>query len=94
MLVLSILLYSTHAFLCAQCPNEEAFVNHGWALHKEQNFQRILKEKLCEFHQEIGRDLVLDDSESYISAFSYDYYIIMWIQDWDRISTKKDEMTL
>ncbi len=91
-LLLFFLLFSVNVLACEKCPNEAAFHHHGWVIHNENDFHRILEQKLCEFTPQIGEDLVLDDAESYISAFSYNYYMIMWIEIWDRVSTAKDEM--
>jgi hypothetical protein len=91
-ILLSILFCCVNAFSCERCPNEKAFWDTGWVVHSGQDFDRILKEKLNELNPEIGTDLVLDDAESYISCFSHDYYLIMWIVIWDRTSTVRDEM--
>jgi len=74
------------------CPNENAFLDNGWIVHSEKDFDQIVEKKLQEFLPEIGKDLVLDDAESYKSDFSHDYYLIMWVVILDRISTVKDEM--
>jgi hypothetical protein len=91
-ILLSILFCSINAFSCDKCPNEEAFCDHGWVIHSGEHFDQILQEKLKEFIPEIGVDLILDDAESYLSDFSHDEYLIMWIVILDRISTVKDEM--
>jgi hypothetical protein len=75
-----------------QCPHDKAFGDNGWIIHNEKDFHLILHEKLNEFIPEIGKDLVLDAAESYISDFSHDYYLIMWVVIWDRVSTERDEM--
>ena len=90
--LLSILVFWVNAYAAEQCPHEKAFCEHGWVINSERDFQMILQEKLEEFTPQIGTDLVLDDAESYISDFSYDYYLIMWVVIWDRVSTVKDEM--
>jgi hypothetical protein len=90
--LLSILLLWVHAAATERCPHEKAFCDNGWIIHNAENFQLILQEKFKEFSAEVGADLVLDDAESYISDFSYDYYLIMWVVIWDRVSTEKDEM--
>ncbi len=74
------------------CPHEKAFVESGWVIHDANRFHLILHEKLKEFVPEFGEDLILDDAESYISAFSHDSYLIMWIVILDRVSTARDEM--
>jgi len=89
---LSILFCFVNACPAEECPNEKAFWDRGWIIHSEKDFDQILKEKLNEFQLEAGTDLVLDDAESYISDFSHDYYLIMWVVIWDRVSTVKDEM--
>lgn len=91
-ILLSILLCFTNADCCDQCPNARVFCDNGWVVHSEKEFYSILTEKLNEFTPQIGGDLVLDDAESYISDYSHDYYLIMWVVIWDRISTVKDEM--
>ncbi len=90
--LLSMLVFFVHAYAAEECPNKKAFCDNGWIMHNDKDFQRILQEKLKEFTAEIGTDLVLDDAESYISDFSYDYYLIMWVVIWDRVSTGQDEM--
>ena len=91
-LLLSILLIVVNAYSSEECPNEQAFKKNGWIIHDANDFQHILAEKLHECRGEIGKDLILDDAESYLSDFSYDYYLLMWIVILDRISTVKDEM--
>ena len=91
-LLLSILCCVVNVYACDQCPNEKDFSAGGWIIHSKKDFDQILKEKLDEFIPEVGTDLVLDDAESYISDFSYDCHLIMWIVIWDRISTERDEM--
>ena len=91
-LLLFILLIFVNAYSSEECPNEQAFQENGWVIHDEKDFHQILAEKLNECIREIGTDLVLDGAESYISDFSYDYYLIMWIVILDRVSTVKDEM--
>lgn len=90
--LLSILVFLVNAYAAGDCPHEKGFCDNGWGIHSEKDFQRILQEKLKEFTPQLGTDLVLDDAESYISDFSYDYYLIMWVVIWDRVSTVKDEM--
>jgi len=92
LVVLSILVFFVHAYAVEECPHEKAFCDNGWVIHNAENFQQILQEKLKEFTPQIGTDLVLDAAESYISDFSCDYYLIMWVVIWDRVSTPKDEM--
>ncbi len=92
LLLLMVLLGCANAYSSEDCPYEKIFREHGWVVHCEDDFDQIVKEKLAEFIPEIGKDLIFDDSESYISDFSHDYYMIMWIVIWDRISTTKDEM--
>lgn len=75
-----------------ECPNLRAFEENGWVIHSEHDFELILTQKLEEFLPEIGTDLVLDNAESYISDFSHDYYLIMWVVIFDRVSTIQDEM--
>lgn len=90
--LLSILICFVNGYAAEKCPHEHAFCENGWVIHCEKDFHRILHEKLKEFTPEIGTDLVVDDAESYISDFSHDYYLIMWVIIWDRVSTIKDEM--
>lgn len=90
--LLSILVLFVNAYAAEQCPHQKAFCDNDWVIHSEKDFQRILQEKLKEFTPQIGTDLVLDDAESYISDFSYDHYLIMWVVIWDRVSTVKEEM--
>lgn len=75
-----------------ECPHETTFCANGWIIHDENDFEQILEQKLSEFIPEVGEDLVLDDAESYKSDYSHDYYLIMWVIIWDRVSTEKDEM--
>lgn len=91
-ILLSVLFCFVNAYSCEQCPNEKAFGDHGWVIHKGIDFDQILEEKLNEYMPEIGMDLVIDDAESYISDFSHDTYLIMWIVILDRVSTDRDEM--
>lgn len=91
-IILTILVFFVNAYSSEKCPNEKAFLDNGWVVHSEKAFNQILEEKLNEFIPEVGIDLVLDDAESYKSDFSHDYYLIMWVVIWDRISTVKDEM--
>lgn len=91
-MLLSILFYFVNSHACEICPNEKAFCDHGWVIHDGTDFVRILGEKLHEFMPEVGKDLVLDDAESYMSHYSHDTYLIMWIVIYDRVSTEKDEM--
>lgn len=91
-ILLSILLCSVDVYSCEKCPNETAFLHHGWVIHSQQHFEEILEEKLSEFMVQYGNDLVLDDAESYVSDFSHDCDMIMWIIILDRVSTTKDEM--
>ena len=81
-----------HAYCSEKCPHEQSFVDDGWIIHCGECFEQILQEKLNEFNPQIGSDLVLDDAESYISDFSHDTYLIMWIVILDRVSTARDEM--
>lgn len=89
-----LIFFFTFAVHChsEECPNVQAFQEHGWVIHSEKEFGRILAQKLDEFLPEVGTDLVLDDAESYISDFSHDYYLIMWVIIFDRVSTRRDEM--
>ncbi len=91
---LALLIYcvNVHAADPCHCPHVKAFRESGWIIHNEKDFYRILDEKLQEFIPEIGGDLVLDVAESYISDFSHDCYLIMWVVIWDRVSTVRDEM--
>ncbi len=91
-ILLSILFYLVNACSAEECPNEKAFLDNGWVIHCEKQFDQILEEKLNEFIPEIGTDLVVDNEASYISDFSHNCYLIMWVVIWDRISTVKDEM--
>lgn len=91
-LILSILVCFTKGYCCDICPHEEAFSAQGWVVHNGKDFVQILQVKLQEFIPEIGSDLVIDDAESYLSDFSHDTYLILWIVILDRVSTAKDEM--
>ena len=91
-ILLIILLCFANAYCSEDCPYEKDFRDNGWVVHSEKDFSQILEEKLNEFLPEVGTDLVLDDAESYISEFSHNYYLIMWVVIWDRISTARDEM--
>ena len=95
-ILLSILLclvnFSSAGQCPVECPNEKTFCDNGWVIHEEQDFEKILQEKLNEFIPEVGTDLVLDDAESYKSDYSHDYYLIMWVMILDRVSTGRDEM--
>lgn len=91
-ILLTVLCCFVNAYSAERCPNEKAFLDNGWVVHSEKDFHRILEEKMNEFIPEIGIDLVLDDAENYKSDFSYDYYLIISIVIWDRISTARDEM--
>lgn len=91
-ILLSILFHVVNGSACEVCPNEKGFCDHGWVIHNGEDFAEILHNKLNEFMPEVGRDLVVDDAESYMSHYSHDTYLIMWIVIFDRISTQKDEM--
>ena len=91
-ILLSLLFCFVHAYASDECPTREAFLDNGWIVHSENDFYSILEDKLNEFLPEIGKDLILDNAESYISDYSHDYYLIMWVVIWDRVSTGKDEM--
>lgn len=91
-IVMSILFCCINAYSSEECPHERAFVDNGWVIHNSNYFDQILQEKLNEFIPEFGADLVLDDAESYISDFSHNTYLIMWIVILDRVSTAKEEM--
>ena len=91
-ILLSIFFCFVTAYSAEECPNQKVFGDHGWVVHRAEDFAQILKEKLNEFTPEVGTELVLDDAESYKSEYSHDYYLIMWVVIWDRISTAKDEM--
>lgn len=80
------------AYVSEACSNEKAFCDSGWIIHSTDDFDQIVKKKLIEFIPEIGTDLVLDHAECYMSDFSHDEYLIMWIVIWDRLSTCNDEM--
>ena len=90
--LLLVLFCAVEGYACERCPNEDAFCKDGWVIHDGKDFDAILLEKLSEFLPEIGGDLVLDDAESYLSDFSHDEYLLMWIIIYDRVSTCKDEM--
>lgn len=91
-ILLAMLFYSGNGWSVEECPNEIAFLDNGWIVHCEKKFHQILEEKLSEFIPEVGTDLVLDNVASYISDFSHDCYLIMWVVIWDRVSTERDEM--
>ena len=91
-LILAGMLYSADGFGAEACPNEKKFVENGWIVHAGEDFDSILKEKLSGFLPEIGHDLVVDFQESYISDFSHDEYMIVWVVIFDRLSTGRDEM--
>ncbi len=91
-ILLFILFCFVNVYASEECPNEKAFLDNGWIVHSEKDFDKILEEKLNEFVPEVGTNLVLDDAESYISDFSHDCYLIMWVMVWDRVSTVRDEM--
>lgn len=90
--LLAILLSLTTISLAAECPHEKAFRDSGWIVHDSGKFHQILHEKRCECLSHSGGDFVLDGAESYISHYSYNSYLIMWIVILDRVSTLKDEM--
>lgn len=92
LLSLFVPLYHVNGCTTEECPNEMAFLDNGWIIHCEKDFDRILKEKLEEYIPQVGMDLVLEYAESYMSDFSHDYYLIMWVEIWDRVSTVRDEM--
>lgn len=91
-MLLSIMFYVVNGNACEICPNEKAFCDHGWIIHNSREFVQILKKKLDEFSPQVGKDLVLDDAESYMSHYSHDAYLILWIVIFDRVSTHRDEM--
>lgn len=91
-IILSSLFFFVNVYACDKCPNEQAFCDSGWVIHRGEEFEQILQNKLSEFTPEIGKDLVLDSAESYLSDFSHDMYLLMWIIVLDRLSTQKDEM--
>ena len=74
------------------CPNETAFRDSGWVVHDGSKFQQILKARLQEFLPQLGKDLVVDSEASYISDYSHDEHMIMWIVVLDRLSTDREEM--
>ena len=92
LLFLAILCSCAAGYASEKCPHETAFLEDGWVIHSENDFHQILEEKLVEFLPEMGEDLVLDHAEFYLSEFSHDNYLIMWIVIWDRVSTTTDEM--
>jgi len=89
---LSVLFYFAQAHCAGECPHEQSFKESGWVIHSGEFFDQILQEKLQEFIPQVGSDLILDNAESYISDFSHNTYLIMWIVIFDRVSTSKDEM--
>lgn len=91
-ILMSILLYAAAVDVLAECPNQKAFMDSGWVVHDGQNFHQILEKRLNEFLPQVGTDLVLDHAEFYISDYSHDHYLIMWVVIWDRLSTVRDEM--
>ncbi len=91
-IILSLLFCFAQAHAWEECPNIPAFLDSGWIVHSEEDFDQIQEEKLHEFLPELGIDLILDDAESYISDYSHDCYLIMWVAIWDRVSTAKEEM--
>jgi len=90
--LLSILFCSLNAYSAEECPNEKLFWVNGCVVHNAKDFAQILEEKLNEFIPDVGTEFILDDAESYKSDYSHDYYLIMWVEIWDRISTERDEM--
>lgn len=92
LIFLSLLLCTVTAYSAHDCPHSKDFVTQGWIVHDENDFHRILHEKLNEIIPEIGCDLVQEYAESYISDYSHNYYLIMWVVIWDRVSTARDEM--
>ncbi|SDP44437.1 hypothetical protein [Desulforhopalus singaporensis] len=90
--LLSALLLWVAATASAHCPLTEIFFENGWIIHNENDFEQILQEKLVEFREQIGNDLVFDHAEYYRSDYSHDCYLIMRVVIWDRVSTPKDEM--
>ena len=91
-MLLSFLFFFVNGNASDKCPHEKVFCDHGWVIHNGKEFAQILAEKLDEFIPEMGKDLVLDDAERYMSHYSHDSYLIMWIVIFDRVSTHKDEM--
>jgi hypothetical protein len=91
-LILVVSFYLPDVCRAGNCPNEKAFLENGWIVHAGEDFDHILSEKLKEFLPELGGDLVVDFQESYISDFSHDEFMIMWIVILDRLSTDRDEM--
>jgi len=91
-LFLFILFYVVNASSSEKCPNEDVFLENGWIIHNEENFDQILEDKLSEFTPEVGTDLIVDQEAYYLSEFSHDMYLIMWVVIWDRVSTSRDEM--
>ena len=91
-IIFTILSYFVNAFPCDQCPHTLVFSENGWIIHDEKDFNQILEQKLRDFIPEIGADLILEYAEYYKSDFSHDYYLIMSILIFDRISTPRDEM--
>lgn len=89
---LLMLLCFVNAYASDDCPNRKKFLDNGWIIHKESDFQSLLQEKLDEFLPVIGTDFILDDAESYISDFSHDHDLIMWVMILDNVSTVRDEM--
>ncbi len=92
LLIFSILIYCLDVSASENCPNGKAFLENGWVVHSGNQFQQILKEKLTEFMPQVGKDLIVDCEASYISDFSHDEHMIMWVVIFDRISTDRDEM--
>ena len=91
-LLLSLLLYGPDAQSMDDCPHLQEFLDNGWIVHKDADFERIVTEKLIQFVPEIGNDLMLDHQEFYMSDFSHNYYLKIWVVIWDRVSTEQDEM--
>lgn len=83
-------LFNSSASAC--CPNEKAFCDNGWVVHGKEEYSYLVNRKLSEFLPQVGRDLVLDHAEYYVSDFSHDPYLIISIVIWDRVSTENDEM--
>lgn len=91
-IVIAVLLQAAVSLANQDCPNHKAFMENGWLIHGNGEFDQILAQRLAELLPEAGRDLILDQAEFCMSCYCYDDYLIMQIVIYDRLSTCRDEM--
>lgn len=86
------LLFASYAIALAECPNHRLYIEDGWVIHDCDCFHQVVQERLKEFRPEVGRDLIRDSEGFYNPGYSQDFYLILWVEIWDRLSTGRNEM--